>query len=274
MVLWRNTIQLFHQHNRPKFIGPFKAAKMNYLVECLLMTRNGENKTPDIVASGSSGWLILEITTQPGSKEPKLGSYITIDPRYLAQQCLIYHDSQPDVISSRLSFVDDGPYCQLILRDRLEVIKADKICNQSLRVELIKSQGEDLRRLPAIAITLLPEMRPQEIRMGLIDIIMHLFKPGSEGKRLIDIVDDGLERISGTVSVPAKSRLRDSVKREMDGLLKGALKGYLFYDENDGVYKATDKFRPHPKTMERIALALKEWAGIGPQKTLDSWTAP
>jgi len=170
--------------------------------------------------------------------------------------------------------VDDGPYCQLILRDRLEVIKADKICNQYLRAELIKSQGEDLRRLPAIAITLLPEMRPQEIRMGLIDIIMHLFKPGSEGKRLIDIVDEGLERISGTVSVPAKSRLRDSVKREMDGLLKGALKGYLFYDESDGVYKATDKFRPHPKTMEHIALALKEWAGIGPQKTLDSWTAP
>ncbi len=84
MVLWRNSIQLFHQHNRPKFIGPFKAAKMNYLVECLLMTRNGENKTPDIVASGSSGWLILEITTQPGSKEPKLGSYLTIDPRYLS----------------------------------------------------------------------------------------------------------------------------------------------------------------------------------------------
>jgi len=247
---------------------------MNYLVECLLMTRNGENKTPDIVASGSSGWLVLEITTHPGSKEPRLRTYLSIDPRYLAQQCLIYHDAQPDVISSRLSFVDDGPHCQLILRDRFEVIKAENIKNQSLRDELIKSQGEDLRRLPTIAITLLPEMRPQEIRTGLIDIIMHLFKPGSEGKRLIDIVDEGLERISDTVSVPAKSRLKDSVKREMNGLLKGALNGYLFYDENEGVYKATDKFRPHPKTMERIALALKEWAGIGPQKTLDSWTTP
>jgi hypothetical protein len=69
-------------------------------------------------------------------------------------------------------------------------------------------------------------MRPQEIRRGLIDIVMHLFKPGSEGKRLIKI---------------------------------------------DGVYKSTDKFKPHPKTMERIALALKDWAGIGPQKTLDPW---
>jgi hypothetical protein len=115
-------------------------------------------------------------------------------------------------------------------------------------------------------------MRPQEIRRGLIDIVMHLFKPGSDGKSLINIVDEGLERLSGTVSVAAKSKLRDSVKREMDGLLKGALNGYLLYDEIDGVYISTDKFKPHPKTMERIALALKDWAGIGPQKNLDPWT--
>ena len=115
-------------------------------------------------------------------------------------------------------------------------------------------------------------MRQQEIRRGLIDIVMHLFKPGSEGKGLINIVDEGLERLSETVSVPAKSKLKDSVKREMDGLLKGALMGYLFYDEEDCVYKSTDKFKPHPKTMERIALALRDWAGIGPQKTLDTWT--
>lgn len=246
---------------------------MNYLVESRFLTRKGEDKTPDIVASGRSGWVILEITTQPGSKEPKLRSYLSIDPRYLAQHGLTHHDAQPDAFSSRLSFVDDGPYCQLIVRDRFEVLKAENIYNQSLRDELIKSQGADLRKLPAISITLLPEMRPQEIRIGLIDIVMHLFKPGSEGKSLIDIVDEGLERISCTISVPAKSKLRDSVRREMDGLLKGSLKEYLLYDEKDCVYRSNDKFKPHPKTMERIALALKDWAGIGPQKTLDSWTS-
>jgi hypothetical protein len=245
---------------------------MDYLIEPRFLTKKGEDRTPDLVGSGKFGWLVLEITTQSGSKEPNLRSYLSIDPRYLNQHGLTAHEGQPDVMSSRLSFVDDGPYCQLILGDHLDVIKAEHIYNQSLKDALIMSHGADLRRLPGIAITLLPEMRPQEIRRGLIDIVMHLFKPGSEGKSLISIIDEGLERLSGTVSVAAKSKLRDSVKREMDGLSKGALNGYLLYDEIDGVYKSTDKFKSHPKTMERIALALKDWAGIGPQKTLDTWT--
>ena len=183
------------------------------------------------------------------------------------------HEAAPDVISSRLSFVDDGPHCQLVVKDRLEIIKEEYISNQSLREELLKSQGTDLRRLPGIAITLLPEMRAQEIRRGLIELVMQIFKPGSHGKSLVQLVDDGLERISQTVSISAKSKLKENVKREMDGLMKGALKGYLFFDETECVYKSTEKFKPHHKTMERIALALRDWAGIGPQKTLDTWTS-
>ena len=115
-------------------------------------------------------------------------------------------------------------------------------------------------------------MRPLEIRIGLIELVMQLFEPGSSGKSLVQLVDEGLERLSETISIPAKSKLRDSVKREMDGLAKGALNGYMFFDGAEGVYKSTEKFKPHPKTMERIALALKDWAGIGLQKTLDNWT--
>lgn len=247
---------------------------MKYIVEALFLTKQLEDRTPDIVGSGESGWLVIEITTYPGSKKPNLLSYLSIDPRYLAQHGLRAHDTQPDVISSRLSFVDDGPYCQLIAKDHLEVIKEDCIHNQSLKEALIKSRGVDMRRLPSMPITLLPEMRPQAIRRGLIEIVMQLFKPGCSGKSLAQLVDEGLERLSETVSVPAKSRLKDSVKREMDGLLKGALDGYLFFDKVEGVYKSTEKFKPHPKTMERIALALRDWAGIGPQKTLEPWTTP
>jgi hypothetical protein len=137
---------------------------MNYLVEALFWTKKAEDRTPDIVGSGKSGWLVIEITTQYGSKEPNLRSYLSIDPRYLAQQGLLAQEGQPDVISSRLSFVDDGPYCQLIVKDHLDVIKEEHIYNQSLKDALTKSKGADLRRLPEIAITLLPEMRPQEIR--------------------------------------------------------------------------------------------------------------
>jgi hypothetical protein len=242
---------------------------MNYIVEALFWTKKAEDRTPDIVGSGESGWLVVELTTQSGSKEPNMRSYLSIDPRYLTQQGLPTHKGQPDVVSSRLSFVDDGPYCQLIVKDHLEVIKEEHIYNQLLRDALIASRGADLRRLPGIAITLLPEMRPSEIRKGLIEIAMQLFKPGSRGKSLVQIVDEGLERLSKTISVPAKSRLRDSVKREMEVLIKGPLNGYLLFDETEGVYRSTEMFKPHPKTMERIALALKDWAGIGPQKTLD-----
>ncbi len=245
---------------------------MIYVVECPFCTKSAEDRTPDLVGSGESGWFVIEITTQPGSKEPNLRSYLSIDPRYLAQYGLLTHEAQPDVLSSRLSFVDDGNYCQLIVKDQFEVIKEDCVLNKSLRSELIKSRGTDLTRLPGIAITLLPEMRSLEIRRGLLDLVMQIFKPGSSGKGLMQLVDEGLERLSETVSIPARSRLKDSVKREMDGLAKGALKGYLYFDEVEGVYKSTDKFKPHPKTMERIALALRDWAGIGPQKTLETWT--
>ncbi len=241
------------------------------MVESPFCTKNAEDRTPDLVGSGKSGWLVVEITTQPGSKEPNLRSYMSIDPRYLAQYGLRTHDAQPDVLSSRLSFVDDGNYCQLIVRDRLEVIKEDCVINKSLRSELIESRGVDLTRLPGIAITLLPEMRPLEIRRGLLDLVMQIFKPGSGGKKLMQLVDEGLERLSESVSIPARSRLRDSVKREMDGLAKGALKDYLYFNEAESVYKPTDKFKQHPKTMERIALILRDWAGIGPQKTLEPW---
>ncbi len=244
---------------------------MNYVVEAQFLTKKGEDRTPDIVGCGESGWLVVEITTQSGSKEPNLRSYLSIDPRYLAQHGLLTHGVQPDVISSRLSFVDDGPYCQLVVKDRLEVMKEEHIYNQSLKDALVKSRGSDLRKLPEIAITLLPEMRPLEIRRGLIEIVMQLLEPGCSGKNLVQLVDEGLERVSSTISVPAKSKLKDSVKREMDGLVKGVMKDYLFFDDAEGVYRSTEKFKPHPKTMERIALALKDWAGFGPQKTLESF---
>lgn len=246
---------------------------MDYVVEPLFWTKKAEDRTPDIVGSSESGWLVVELTTQLGSKEPNLRSYLSIDPTYLSQHGLQSHNVQPDIISSRLSFVDDGPYCQLIVINHLQVMKEENIYNQNLRAALIESRGVDLRRLPEIAITLLPEMRREEVRRGLIEIVMQLFMPGRDGKSLGQIVDEGLDRLSKTISVPAKSRLRDSVKREMDALVKGAMKEYLTFDETEGVYKSTGKFKQHPKTMERIAIALKDWAGIGPQKTLEPWVS-
>jgi hypothetical protein len=244
---------------------------MNYVIEPLLLNKKLEDSTPDIVASGESGWLIIELTLNSGSKEPKLKKYLSIDPRYLTQHGLYAQNAPPDVISSRLYFIDDGSYGQLVVNDKLEVIKEEHIINPQLRNSLIAMRGNDLKRLPSIPIAFLPEMRADEIRIGLIDTVMQLFKPGSEGKGLVQIVEEGLERLSDCVSITARVSLRDKVKTEMNALVRDVLKGYLIFDGNEGVYKSTDKFKRHPKTMERIALALRDWAGIGPQKTLDSF---
>ena len=67
IVLWRNTIQLFHEYRRLNFVGPFKAAGFNYVVDRPFLTRQGEKRQPDIVASGETGWLVLELTTDQKS---------------------------------------------------------------------------------------------------------------------------------------------------------------------------------------------------------------
>lgn len=61
---------------------------MNYVIEPLLLNKKLEDSTPDIAASGESGWLIIELTLNSGSKEPKLKKYLSIDPRYLTQHDL------------------------------------------------------------------------------------------------------------------------------------------------------------------------------------------
>ncbi len=267
VVLWRNTIQLFYEYKRADFIGPFKAAGLSYKVEPLfLSSEQGDNLEPDIVASGDTGWLVLELTTQPNSKEPKLDAYKSIDSRDLGQYGLSIHNGEPDILISRLSFVDDGPYCQIVVKEALKVEKEDYLHNQRLKNELIKSKGMDLKKLPEIPITLLPEMKSQEIRRGLIEIIMQLFDPNSDGKTLVQLVDNGLERLFDKIRPTARSKLIDKVENEMDILIKNHLSEYL--ELKEGKYRSTEKFKQHHRTMEVIAFRLSEWAGSRPQITL------
>jgi hypothetical protein len=261
IVLWRNTIQLFYQYNRPGFVGPFRAAGFRYNVEPLfLSSEQGEKLEPDIVASCETGWLILELTTEPKSKEPKLDRYRSIDPRYLNQYGLSVHDGEPDVMTSRLSDnVDDGPYCQITVDNILKIEKGEYLHNQRLKDELIKAEGMDLRRLPDIPITIVPEMKRKEIHRGLVEIVMQLFDPSSEGKTLVQLVDEGLERLFDKTRLEAKRQLIDKVKNAMEDLIQNHLSEYLEF--KGGRYRATEKFKTHHKTMEFIALRLKEWAG-------------
>jgi len=269
--LWRNTIQLFHEYKKSNFIGPFKAAGFKYKIETFLLTKEeGEDIKPDIVASSENGWLILDLTASSNSKKLRLDKYTTIDSRDLGQYGLLTHNKKPDVMTSRLTFIDDGPYCQIIVSDNLKVEKEDYIQNEILKDKLIKSKNIKLKELPEIPITLLPEMKSSnEIRRGLIDIVLQIFDPNCEGKTPVEIVDEGLERLVDKIGPSPRKRLIDRVKYQMDILIRNHLKGFLeFKDEK---YQVTEKFKQHHRTFEFISLKLKEWAGWKAPTTLEDF---
>src|SRR6266498_1507043 len=72
IVLWRNTIQLFHETSRPPFVGPFRKLDFKYRVGPILLNTDGQDRTPDIAASGPSGWVALELGTGGASKSEAL----------------------------------------------------------------------------------------------------------------------------------------------------------------------------------------------------------
>lgn len=263
LVLWRNTIQLFHQYISPGFVGPFKAAGLQYCVGPYLLTRQSREQTPDIVASGETGWMVLELTTQSGSKAAKLESYRSIDPQNLPQFGLSIHEGEPDTMSSRLSFVDDGPHCQILVRDKLKVEKEDYVTNQHLKEALVKAKGIDLTRLPEVPITLLPEMKSGEICRGLIDGVMQVFEPDSSGMSSAQLVEEGLERLYDKIGLRERHALMKKVEHAMETLIAKHLPEYLEYKDN--IYRATEKWKEHHKTMGYIASKLKEWAGDVPR---------
>jgi hypothetical protein len=260
MDLWRNTIQLFHKSSR--FTGPFKALNFKYVVESPVLTRGtGVDKRPDIIASSESGWIILDLTTQLNSKGPQLGEYREIDPSYLGQYGLHTQTCEPDIIVSRLQQVNDGDFCQILVNDTFQVLNSKFLKNARLRAELERCNGLNIKKLPDISIDLIPELKAQDIRLGLINIIQQLFAPGCQGKTLMEIVDEGLGILSDKTSVPEKHRLRDKVKDQLGLLIEKYLSGYIEFDGK--YYKATAKFKEHPKTKEFIGIKLREWASKG-----------
>ena len=260
IVLWRNTIALFHERNRPRFVGPFRKAGYAYRVETALsIRRTGEERSPDIVASSPSGWLVVELTCNDHSKADKLDSYRKIDPRNLGLYGLQIHQSMPDTICSRLSEVDDGEHSQIIVKDTVVVKKADLLNDEALRLALLDFSGTDLTRLPTIPISLLPESKNHEVRRGLVALVMQIFQPDSKGKTAYQMVEEGLDKLSDKVGAGRKTAMKRKVEKEMEVLMNHYLKGYLEL-KDDGSYVPTGRFREHPKTLERISTRLQEWA--------------
>lgn len=264
--LWRKSIQLFHKYRKTsggnQFIGPFFAIGMNkYKIGPELLDNTGHSYTPDIVSSNRDIWLILELTNNDSSKMEKLIKYQGLKKEYLSSHGLIIPSGDNFVFSVRSHFIDDGPFCQIILNDKASVINIDKITSTPLKNALISIEGSALDSLPQIPITLLPESKGIEIRIGIVGQVIQLFDPLSSGKSSLDIVEEALERIKDKIPVTETRVLTEKVKREMDQLISGPLKGYAEYE--NGVYKIKKDIADSPKARMAAMNRVREWAGLG-----------
>lgn len=265
ITLWRNTLHLFYESKKPPYIGPFKQAGLSKIViDSPFITTDSKEMHPDIVSSGGDGWIVLEITTKPSSKECQLNFYTQINPRNLGTYGLRQHTKEPDVICARLEPATDGPFCQLILRDRLQFNNEACIKNNSLRKALNEANDRlDLHKLPNISIVIVPEMagKSKELRRGIFDIVMQLFAKDCEGKTVEQIVKEGLDKINTCISPRDRSSLESSVKTQMDVLVRDHLSEYLMFDETTRCYKVKEHADLHANTKGSIVRELKKWAG-------------
>lgn len=232
----------------------------DYRVEPKVLSERGGELTPDIIASGEGGWVVLELTLSGGSKEEKLEMYTQIDPKSLITYGLKCHETPPDVIASRIHRNEKGPvdgdFCQIIVKERFTSFSSNFIRNERLKNAIRKAEGQDLIELPSIPITLLPEMDASEIRRGVVGIVMKLFgkKDGMSAK---EIAEEALERISERVSIEAKGKLITKIENQMKYLVDDVLKEYLM--EKDGRYQPVEGFNPLPNVLVAIHKRLSQW---------------
>jgi hypothetical protein len=259
-VLWRNTIQLFHTYKKVQFTGPFfTTGYTNYRVESPLSERGtGKERKPDIFACGPNGWIVVELTCNTESKKGQLDADKNLDPRSLSGYGCPSYTSAPETMSSRLAFNNDGDHCEMVVMNSFDFKNERFIRDDLLRDALIGMKGQNMKKLPEIPFSLVPEMKHYEIRRGLIDIVMQLFESKSEGKTPYQMCEEGLERLFELVTPTSRQSLIDKIKQEMDVLVKKDLAGYLVL--NEGKYCATEKFKQYPKSRLAVALKLQEWA--------------
>jgi len=264
LALWRNTIYLFHKTN--KFTGPLlQAGFEKYHIESKFLTwQESEERRPDIVSSCEKGTLIVELTLNPDEKTDQLASYKDIDTQSLGSYGLHPHKTDPDVICSRLDYVDDGCFCEIVVKDKFKVFKPDYIQNADLKNALLDAQKArlNLTKLPTLPFTLVPEMaqKRKEIRYGIIDGVMQIFSPACTGKTVEELVNDGLERIKDHVSDYGKKELQKTVREQMELLRTKFLSEYL--TEKDGVYKKSPKFTDRASTLGAINRKLHDWVMV------------
>lgn len=274
--LWRNTIALFSDLRSIDFRGPFK--KAGYRIGVIEPRVDDSNRggAPDLVCLKAPEWAIIELTLNEESKKCQLDIYENLGPTKFVQWLGNVINGPPNVICSRLmNTIDDGGHCQIFVGDSFDVKNSERISDLELRSSLESFVGTPMRSLPDISIQLLPEMasKPNEIRRGVLNIIMQLPGVGYPGMSTGEIVDRGLDIIAEYVSESARNSLIKSVDVQLVQLVQSRMKDYIIYDTNEKgehVFKFKENVNiHHPATKEKINRILREWVGeTTPQKGL------
>lgn len=265
LTLYKRAIHLFNAYKKTKmkipFRGPFRTAGLRqYRLSPNILNSEMISYTPDIVASNNVFWIAFELTSNPDSKESKLEKYAHLDYHQLTSHGLKAPPVNPIVLVGRVDMTDDGPYCQIILSDKLDARKIDCLKNQLLEKAIQEARGADMTALPELPFTLLPEMKPYEIRVGLAEQVIQLFDPQGKGKTVANFVKAGLERIEDKVPPQNIEQQARKVETQLNELTRGQLRDYI--EKKDGVYRAKRSILDNPKSRLIAVNRIKEWAGL------------
>ena len=282
LLLWRRSIALFHEFTKAHWVGPFREAgyvgpdpaHSPYIISRIVLDHAAKELQPDLISTSRDSWSVLELTTHPESKEADLQKYSKINPKSLLNYGLTAPQHSPNLFSVRFSSAADGAFAQLLLANTFDAVNLQYVIDNRLRALLEAAKGRDMTMVPEIPIAFLPESSASELRSGLVDIVMQLFKPGHPRLSAAEMVDLGLERISSCVSNEDKHNLATKVEEQLYGLVNkknGLLKDDLVAES--GCFGVVDSVQWHPKTLERIERSLRTWASAEPRgvvRPLDS----
>lgn len=260
--LWRKAIYLFHKVRARSWEGPFyRAGYRQYRIEPILLDEAGEEYEPDIVGVSEAWWTLLELTTNPSSKQPKIEDYANIRSEGLSNIGLEPKEHGPVLAVGRPEPVENEAVPRFILGEELAAEHVGDIEDETLAHAVRQVEGESLSGAPDIALAFVPESRSMEIRRGLVPLVMQMFQPGRPTMRPVDLAEAGLERLADRVRTRRKRRVIERVHHEMETLLDGNdphLSEYI--EEEGGIYRAKEDAAGHHGTRDKIRRILQAWA--------------
>ena len=261
LKLWHRAVFLFHRADAPGWVGPFKEAGYeDYRVEYGLMTDEGKKLTPDIVAEGDEYWSIFELTTGQSVKDGKLEEYQQLRPEGLTNIGLDPKPQGPVCLVGRSEHLPHEESPQIILGESLDGQNLEDIDDSGLESSLIQSIGRPLDEVPDISFTIIPECSSEEVREGLVPVIVSLFNPDRPTMSTVDMAEKALERLADKVPITEKESLATRIEHELEGLLNGQdphLSEYL--EETGDGFHVLESVKIHPNTLQKVREILEAW---------------